>query len=120
MYFSEELLLLIEKSLKHQALLKKFKIAKGKKTCGVKLFARTRWTVKGHSLASNIVNYIEILETFKESLHEETRFHFLWFYVMDKPRQIILNSKNSKIQTCLIKSIDFVLQYLSVMNMYWI
>ena len=47
---------------------------------GCKTFARTRWTVKGHSLDSNIVNYIGVLE---KSLQEETCIHFLWFYMIN-------------------------------------
>ena len=71
--FSEELLILLKKSSKRQALLLKLKIAKGKKTRGVKSFAKTRWTVKGQSFDTIIINYTEILETFQESLQEETK-----------------------------------------------
>ena len=39
----------------------------------MKSFAKTRWTVKGHSLDTIIMNYTEILETFQESLQEETK-----------------------------------------------
>ena len=71
--FSEELLILLKKSSKRAALLKKLKIAKGKKTRGVKSFAKTRWTVKGDSFDTIIINYTEILETLQESLQEETK-----------------------------------------------
>ena len=71
MSFCEELLILFKKSPKRATLLKKLKLETFDDTPGLISFAKTRWTVKGASLNSIILNYRAVYKVLKDSFQKE-------------------------------------------------
>ena len=71
MSFCQELLILFKKSPKRFALLKKLKLETFDDTPGLISFSKTRWTVKGASLNSIILNYKPVYKVLKDSLQKE-------------------------------------------------
>ena len=71
--FCEEIIKLVEKSPKRENLLKSLKLEDFDHSPGLKTFSKTRWTVKGQSLNSLIINWKSVFELFKISYKEETQ-----------------------------------------------
>ena len=65
-----EIIKLIKKSPKREAIFKRMKKEFGDTSTGIRSLCPTRWTVKANSIESIIENYTVLIKTFKEDIEE--------------------------------------------------
>ena len=71
-----EIIKLIKKSPKREAIFKRMKKEFGDTSTGIRSLCPTRWTVKANSILSIIENYLLLIKTFKEDLEQTKSMPF--------------------------------------------
>ena len=71
-----EIIKLIKKSPKREAIFKRMKREFGDTSTGIRSLCPTRWTVKANSIESIIENYTVLIKTFKEDIEETKSMPF--------------------------------------------
>lgn len=68
--YAFEIIKLIKKSPKREAIFKRLKKEFGDTTTGIRSFCPTRWTVKASSILSILENYSFLIETFEKDMED--------------------------------------------------